>query len=498
MRRCSAIFGDRGSGKTTTLACKILDEAQKDSAILVCCPEPQLIELLVAHLSAMGLENRIILDYADPRRADGKFPQWPLIQWSTSDVQLVRDNENEMYLDHFINLGFTTRQVKDGSLKPYTYKYAKLGGMVMQGLPGVPARMMKHLFRLDDPIGLWMIDNTTRQDAANEIRAAQDRGRGRGGNYDAEVGATERLYAFLDLVPLWTHDGNTFSWKSVIRKKMIYLLDLSGVSTAARRTLGMSAYTNAIHAMRELFDETGEAHDFLLALDEFGALDWLTPFLITTVQEDRKRGFKAFLSTQTINDVQPEEIREQILALTDHLWHHMSAGTDRAAQDICDKIFDAHKVLDQRERQMNDGVEEIRTKTTSENTGETLLHIPGYKKNKSKSRSEQEHVHFQTKFKTVVDKTFMTPNVQQAEIKTEVATQGVGQFYFVGFHSVSQQTTVQPGEPWILGNEFLPSRGMTLYEVRLEEAINRIRSRKIYQPPREWQLPSTPAGQGMR
>jgi hypothetical protein len=499
---CRVLFGKRGSGKSTTLLTWILDEAQKGSAILLCCPEPQLIEACVAHLSAMGMEDRIILDYADPRRAGGRFPQWPLIQTSGAQDPLVRFNQNELFLDHFVNLGFTTRQIKDGSLNPTTYKYARAGGKLMQGLPGVPARLLLKLMDPGNDEGLWLLANTGNQDAADEFRLAFANARGKPSFYYSEVGPFLRMFSFLDLVSLWTHDGATFSWKSVIRKQKIYLLDLSGVSTAARKTLGMSAYTNAIHAMRELFDEDGEPHPFLLCLDEFGALDWMTPLLVGATQEDRKRGFKGFYATQTPEDVQPPEIMKQILGLTDHYWHLMASGTDIAAEDIISHTFDAHKELNRTEQQLNDGFEEIRTETSAEHEGHTLVPssdpLKAAKKHKSKSQSTTEHVSFRPKFRTVINVKEMSPAVQLHEAKTQVSSHPVGRFTFVGSAGVSVQTTIPPGEPWILGNEFLPSRGMTLYEVRLQEAIERIRRRKIYQPPREWQPPSTPAGQGMR
>ena len=447
---------------------------------------------ILAQLVASGQSDRIILCYADPAKAKGRFVQWPLIRWSNHPDPLVRAHLNELFLEHFIALGFTTQQIKDGTLSPLKYKYAKAGGAVIQGLPTVPAKEMLHLMNPRSDMWRWLLDNTTNQQAADEFRLAAANAKGKPSFYYSEVGSSLRMYDFLGLTPVWTHDGTSLDWKQVILDQKIVLLDLSGVSVAACRTLFMSAYTNAIHACKELFDESNQIpHALHVAGDEVGRYGWVTPFMVTSIQEGRAWGFSWDGATQTIEDIQPPELREQLFGLVDMYFHHMSSGLERSAQAIADVKFKADAVLDTHERQINAGMKEVRFKTSSENENETILAGPGHKKNKGKSRSTKEHVSFQADFKTIVDKVFKTPQVQLSEIKAELSSLAVGQFYFKGFSGASIQTTQMPAPAWVLEDEFLPSLGMTLYEARMAEAVERIRSDpKLYSPPREWQIPS--------
>lgn len=484
MRRCLFIAGDRGSGKSTTLLCKILEViAANNSAVVVICPEPILIEQIISQTAAMGMEDRLVIDYSDPALADGRFMQYSLLQRSKAKDPLVRANQDEMFLDQFVGMSFTNRYVKDGTQNPYLWTYGQASSGIVQGIDGVPARMVRRVLVRNDRTGLWLIDNTPNREHAQVMLDLMAESARRPDIFASKAGPFHRMTGYLDSVALSACDGYSISPKQAIKDKLVVLVQVTGSSPSAARTKGISVYTAWGNGLRELYDETGEPHELLVAIDEAGPRGWVTPGLMSNIEEDRKRGFKAYIATLTIEDI-PEELREQVLSLTDHLWHHMTAGTERAAQDVVNRIFDAHEVLDERERLIHDGMTEVRTTTRDT----SITELPGFKK--SKSKRDAEHISFQPKFKTVTDRTFKSPNVKLAEIMVEIATQRIGQFYFVGFDGVSQQTTIPPGDAWELQNEFLEPEGKTLFELKLEDVIRRVRSKPFYLPPRLWQPPT--------
>ena len=488
MRECIFNFGRRGSGKTISQTVDTLEVCMAgNSSVVVMAPEPEFPEMMFAQLVAAGLEKRIIFDLADPVRAGGRFVQTPQLQRSTHRDPLVRRNQNEMFLDHFLSHLFATRQIKYPFQWPYIYLYLHAAAGVIQGIPGVPARLMRALFRNGNPIGEWLLQHSEHREASQIFYDLAAQSRKRPDIFTEKAGAADRLSSVLDTVACSSHDGDSLDWKRVHREKLIVIYDLSGIPTIARTALGNTVITGSTNALRDLFDETGEPHEFLLSVDELGAEGWATPYLNRALQEDRKRGFRAFLTSQTPDDV-PPELLPQLLALTSHKWHNLASGADLAATDICDQSFTSDETHFTRDREMSDGFEKISHRT--HNRGKNVTKLPGHKRSESETHTDAEHVSFQPKKKIVVEPTYKTPQLKHAEIKAELSNLPVGQYLFKGLGGVSRRTTIMPPEPWLFGAEFLPSKGKTLYEVKLEQAVARVRSDlSLYREPTVWKIP---------
>jgi hypothetical protein len=499
--RPAFIVGDRGSGKSVTLAVMLLAYFLADvGAALVIDPPGTLVELLLAHAIALGQESRIFVDYADPRKANGRFLQWPFLTPSQASDFLVCLNEDDTNLEELLAGIFGLRGEKDGTNKPYTDKYAKLALRIIRGVhPRPRIDTVLRLFVLHDEVGNRLLDESADHDAVDQWRAAQLRAGRDGKQWEIETGASQRLLTILASAAICAHDGTSLDWEWVIENRKIVMLDLSGVPPSHARALGINAYVNAANANVRLFNRTRRVHRLTVAVDELGTMRFDTPYLMNSLRFDRKAGTNWWLCTQTLTDI-PEESCETIIGLTDHYWHYLSSGVERAAADICDKSYDPDAVESMTERAIHDGWEEIDTRSESESKGKVIEKFK--EKNTNQSRSESVSHGFRAKYRIVTDVKTKNWGRQRDETKRHLSNQDVGYFTYRGMDRWEECHTQMPPDPWPFQNGYVAPASLpdshlftepmvTLYTYRLRRALNRIRSRPQYQSPQpSWNLTS--------
>jgi hypothetical protein len=494
--RCAFLCGDRGSGKSTTLFSLLMAylEAAVGSALVI-DPPGTLVEMMLAYGIARGLESRVFIAHADPRKAKGKYLQWPLLHVSTETDPLVRQNEDDAYIEELLTGLFGLRGEKDGTNKPYTDKFARLALRIVASITPRPRiDQVLHLFDRDSAIGRAMLDRATDRDAVDQWRDAMARA-GNGKQWEMETGASDRLLRILEAAAIFPHDGNSLDIEQAILNKSIILLDLSGVPPTHGRALGVNAQVAFGNANKRLFDRTRILHPHVTAVDELGAMRFDTPYLISSMREDRKYGTSWWLATQTLNDIPPEHV-ESILGLSDHYWHNMSSGVDRASADICDKAFSATEIFQTRDRALHDGWEDV--STTSESTNQGLSkHIEKEKmtsKNESATSATSVSHGYRAKYKIVTDVTYKTWSGKRDETKAELTNLPIGHFYYRGMSRWDKGHTLWPEDAWTFqtglvvpaqlpDSELFTEPTVTRYEWQMRRAIHRIRSRPQYQPP---------------
>jgi hypothetical protein len=502
--RPAFIVGDRGSGKSVTLAVMLLAYFLADiGAALVIDPPGTLVELLLAHAIALGQESRIFVDYADPRKANGRFLQWPFLTPSQASDILVRLNEDDTNLEELLTSIFGLRGEKDGTNKPYTDKYAKLALRILRSVsPRLRIDTVLRLFVLHDEVGNRLLEESADRDAVDQWRATQLRAGRDGRQWEIETGASQRLLAILASAAICAHDGTSLDWEWVIENRKIVMVDLSGVPSSHARAFGINAYVNATNANIRLFNRTRQWHRLVNAVDEVGTMRFDTPYLINSLRFDRKAGTSWWLCTQTLTDLPTENV-ETILGLSDHYWHYLSSGVDRAAADICDKSYDPNAVESTTERAIHDGWEEIDTKAESKSKGKIIEKFK--EKNKSESESASVSHGFRAKYRIITDVKTKNWNRQRDETKGRLSNMGIGQFIYRGMDRWEECHTQMPPDPWDFQTGFVTPKTLpdshlftepmvTLYEYRLRRALNRIRSRPQYQLPQPlWNLTSNDA-----
>lgn len=478
------IVGNRGTGKSvllewfiTQLVCAVLFLDRGTSA-----------RRLLGHRSRMGREGQTW--YQEARNV-AKTIAWPKLTPSSHPDQLQRQIENDATVEDCVQGEFARRMLKDGSLAPYTYKYAVEASHVYLGLLHLDRpptiNMRRRPLAYGDPVGQWMLDNTTAQTHGDEIRRVLALGPRRA---EEIMGASYRLLEAEESPTVWGCTGNSFDFEQLILANGHLYLDLRDVPNAHARSRAVSAYTAAIHANQRLFARTNTPHNLVIVCEESGALDLITPILLTAGQEDRKVGTSIWACTQTTEDIKPKESFETLVALCDE--HHIfrsNAGLDRLADMVVDSSFrndEVHYIKTRREQTGNHT--EVRTRTHNRVTGETEL--PNLKKNKSKSETEVEHVHLQPE--TVEKQEAVYKGVPLVKQEAKVAIRNLPTFHRIDVTRNGVQRAVQkPMEyPWPFS---LDRRGneTNLYRERIQEIIHRIQSRPQFIQPQVWRLPTT-------
>lgn len=188
-------------------------------------------------------------------------------------------------------------------------------------------------------------------------------------------------------------------------------------------------------------------------------MGFATPSMIGAAQEMRQYGVSEVYCSQTHLDFADPLVFEQIMGLCQvHIYYHLDSGIERCASDLGNPTYDPMR-------------EHSRTKRAIPK-GQQVIETVNRGKRADGSVDERIGQSFVTEYEYVDDVKYMTGDMQEQELRTRLSQQVTFQ-RFVKDHSGVRQETVKP-----LG----PAWALDLSEIRTEEAIARILSRKEYQP----------------
>ena len=378
---------------------------------------------------------------------------------------------------------FARRYEKDGLLAPNTAKAARAGIDVFFGIPEEirpPLHLISHLFRRGDPVGRWLLSQSAASEAAQVFAEATRLSTRSLQQWEYLMGAGGRLLEPLTSPVVWPRCGASLDWKEVIRNRRHFYLGMEGLPQSLATTLAILTYAPALQAARELSEETGQAHPFVVVLEEAGALSLVTPLITLAMQAYRKHGVSVWLASQTLDDFHDEATIEQLLAMSEHHWHQMAAGVERAARDCAFPTYDPNRVLHARERTEIQRYREVPTRSVRTDSDGWW-------------RSITWGTAFRPVLKTRVDESFDNPSNHEAEYRQKLSTLRVGECYVRGLDgTIRTERTPLPEDPWgpFADEEItVDGRPRTLGQYRLSTAYDRIRSSILYQPPPVWTHP---------
>ncbi len=461
-----------------------MTEVADEASILLIDWPGTLADRMTGRMCERGQERRLIVDKAG---WTDRVPRWGFRPESRAEDRLTRRLEDEAADEALLQALFARRYEKDGSLAPNTYRAARAAIAVFYGIPKAIRPPIDHLaclFHPRDPLGRWMLAETGDQEAARVFLDAQKFAARSPQQWEYLLGAGGRLLDVLASPAVWMRDGDSLDWKDVIRDRRHYYLGMEGLSQTAATTLAVLTYTPAIRAAKELGEETGRPHPLVVVLEEAGALSLVTPVILTAMQAYRRYGVAIWVASQTVQDFRDEATLESLLAMSEHYWHQMASGVERAAADCAAPTYDSDRVLHVRERRSVVGHERspARTVTTDE---------------RGRIRTISTSHGFRPVMGTQVEEIHDNPANHEAEFRQELSTLEVGERYFRGLDgTVRRETVPLPADPWgpFADEEItLDGKRQTLARHRLEAALRRIRHNPIYQPPPVWTLPPSPA-----
>src|SRR5207248_10931623 len=122
--------------------------------------------------------------------------------------------------------------------------------------------------------------------------------------------------------------------------------------------------TQVIHATSRHFAQSQEPLPVVLVLEEAGALDLVTPFVLGALQELRKAGLALHIITQSSLDFGDRALFEAVLANTPwQAWYQVLSPADQelGAKALANATFDSLAVHFTRTRQLHDGAVPVAT-----------------------------------------------------------------------------------------------------------------------------------------
>jgi len=294
---CKSIIGCRGSGKSTGLMVDLLAAALMGIAVVVMDRPGTLARGMVGNLCAAGLEDEVVYEIASDTDWVLTFP---FIE-NSSKPGLEGERENEFMDECFAQVFYAKRGLKSAEQRPYIKKYMENAIAIFRSLPGQrPISDMKYIFRRGTKEHDRMMMESTATDAVLEMAHVEARGPVQ---YEKEVGAAERMLSVLWKSPVVRiRHGIGLNWTEALKQKKQIYFDLANITEEAARSLAILATHGAINAARKYFYETKEPLPVVIVLEEAGALDLVTPFIISSMQELRKAGVAIWIVSQSTED----------------------------------------------------------------------------------------------------------------------------------------------------------------------------------------------------
>jgi hypothetical protein len=474
------IIGNRGSGKSVSLERMMTEVAREASVLLIDWPGT-LADRMAARMIEDGQEHRIVVDKA---LWTDRMPRWPFWAEPSADDPLRRAIEEEAAIEGLLAACFGRRYQKDGTLVPNTHRAAEAALAAYFGIPQErrpPLDRLACLFRARDPVGGWMLEATAGREAAAFLLDARKTALRSPQQWDYLVGPGGRLLSVLSSPAVWPRSGHSLDWRELIRARRHFYLGMEGLPATVAASLAVLTYAPALEAARRLFEETGESHPLVVVLEEAGALGLVTPVVLTAMQAYRKHGVAVWVASQTVEDFRDEATLEALLAMSEHHWHQMASGVERAARDCAGPTYDPDRVLHERRRPVVTGHASVATETTRLDRegritgwthGRTLRPVLG----------------------TEVIREYENPANHEAELRKELSTLRVGERIVREVDGTVRRESLplheDPFGPF--ADEIITRDGVTrpLGWHRLHTAYDRIRSSPVYLPPPVWTPPS--------
>jgi hypothetical protein len=211
-----------------------------------------------------------------------------------------------------------------------------------------------------------------------------------------------------------------------------------------KRAIFLLASMHVIHAVRRHFADTQTPLPVVLVLEEAGALDLVTPFVLTALQELRKAGLAIHLITQSSLDFGDPSLFERIIAHTPwQAWYQVLAPADQelGAKALTNATFDAFAVHYHRRRFLPFGIRPPPAEHRA--TGEE-----------------------------VTEAYYRNPQLQEQEFRTRLATLRVGERLVRDRLGVRQERLKLVRAPWGLAVTLPATRAL----------IERVRRQPFYLP----------------
>ena len=451
--------GSTGSGKSEgELVDLVRLSRRRDCAVVLLDGHGPLAFRVAGHWAARGHEARMVYE---PLDATDRVLCWDMLPRSAAPDHSRRLIEDAETRDEVVQCFMAQRNLESLADKPWTQEWLHAAiGLCLSQPRAEPLGSLPAAFRVGSAEYERLLQGSDRDDLVSKFRDMERLRRKNEVQYEIQTGASRRLLEAVcgsEVARLRSRPG-PFDWPVVLREKKLVAFDGGGIrSREIKRTLFLLVTMQVIHAVRRHFSQTQEPLPVVLVLEEAGALGLVTPFVVSALQELRKAGLAIHLITQSSLDFGDRALFEAVLANTPcQVWYQSLSPADQelGAKALANATFDPLAIHFTRARQLHDGERPVATGNGGDGRPRTI---------------------FLARYRPVVDAYYKTPQLQEQEFRTRLATLRIGERLVRDRDGVRRERVSPVRSPWF----------RRISDVSTRAIIERIRRQPIY-------LPATP------
>lgn len=464
------IVGSTGSGKSEGELVEVVRLADRGKcAVVLLDGHGPLAFRAAGHWAARGHESRLVYE---PLDATDRVLCWNPLRRSDSPAPAVRRLKDAETRDDVAQCFLAHRDLVSLADRPLTREWveAAIDLCLAQPRP-VPLASVPEALRPGTRAFSRLLRDADRADVVEKFCGLERVRRRSEWQFEGLCGAARRLVEPVCLsepVRLRGREG-PFDWLAALREGRLVAFDGGGVrSREIKRTLFLLASMGVIHAVRRHFAETRSPLPVVLVLEEVGALGLATPFVFSALQELRKAGLAIHLLTQSSLDFGDRFAFEALLANTpcQTFYQCLSpADQDVGARALCNATFDPLAIHFTRARTASGGVERLATESAGESFDAHGVHA---------GRDRRSGTTFVPRTREVDEHHYKSPDLQEQEYRTRLATLRVGERYIRDRLGVRHER-VRP---------LYPPHPRRDFEARTREVVARVRQQPCYLPTR--------------
>lgn len=458
--------GSTGSGKSEGELVELVRLArQRQHAVVLLDGHGPLAFRAAGHWAARGFEGRMVYE---PLRVTDRTLCWTMLPKSVAPTPSQRRLEDAETRDEIAQCFLAQRNLATLNDRPWTKEWleAAIALCLAQEQPE-PLDSLAHAFRVGSAEYERLLGSCGLPEVARKFRDLERLWRKNPVQYETLTGASRRLVEPVctsEAVRLRSRPG-PFEWLPALRRRALVVIDGGGLrSGELKRTIFLLVSLQVIHAVRRHFAETQRPLPVVLVLEEAGAFGLVTPFVRSALQELRKAGLSIHLITQSCLDFGDPSLFETVLANSPwQAWYQVLSPADQGlgAKALVNATFDPFSVHFTRKRPFPEGNHPVPTESrveTADERGNILR------------RERRTGVSYLTRYRRVTDAYYKSPQLQEQEFRTGLATLRVGERFVRDRRGVRRERVTPVRPPWF--------RRIT--DASTLAAIDRIRRQPIY------------------
>lgn len=463
------IIGSTGSGKSEGELVELVRIAdRKDYAIVLLDGHGPLAFRAAGHWVARGHEHRLLYE---PLKATDRVLAFPLYVKSSAATPAARRIEDAETRAEIAQCFLAERNLLSSSHKPWTHEWMHAAIRLVQAQPQPqPIETLLDAFRVGTPGYDQLLGSADDAAIVAKFRGMEQIRRRNLIAYETETGPARRLLELLcesEVIRLRARPG-AFDWLTALRERKLIAFDGGDIrSPEIKRTFFLLASLQTIHAVRRHFAERRTPLPVVLVLEEAAALGLVSPFVRTALLELRKAGLAIHILGQASQDFGDGALVESLLASTPwQAFYQLLSPTDQelGAKVLGNPSFNPLEVHFTRTRLVPDGVSPV--ETVSRGTSSS----PG---GGTRGHEIRTGTAFKTRYRTVTEPQYKSPQLHEQELRTALATLAVGERLVRDRQGVRRERVKLLKTP-----RLKPS-----FEDATRAAIARIRQPPLYQPP---------------